>query len=151
MEKDNKQYESLINSFNYNLDFNFDIKNDSILFLSYIGDAVFNLITRDYLIKKYYKILKIDEINKKTVFFVKASNQSIMIDLLINNNFLNDEELDIFKRGRNLHTKKRIKSATMLDYRKSTGFETLIGFLYYQKRVDRIIDMCNFCFINLEI
>ena len=130
--------------------FEYDLKNDNILNLAYIGDAIFDFLSRDYIIKRYCKVLKINEINEKNVFFVKASNQAYIVDILIDNKFLTDDEILIYKRGRNAHTKKRIKSATMVDYRKATGFEAVIGFLYYNKKIDRIYEITNKYFEILD-
>ena len=130
--------------------YEYDLKNDSILNLSYIGDAIFDFLSRDYVLKKYSKILKINEINEKNVFFVKASNQAYIVDILINDNFLTDDEIMVYKRGRNVHTKKRIKSASMIDYRKATGFESIIGFLYYNKNFMRLLEITNKYFEILD-
>ena len=130
--------------------YEYDLKNDSILNLSYIGDAIFDFLSRDYVLKKYSKILKINEINEKNVFFVKASNQAYIVDILINDNFLTDDEIMVYKRGRNVHTKKRIKSASMIDYRKATGFESIIGFLYYNKNFMRLLEIANKYFDILD-
>ena len=133
-----------------NNQFEYDLQNDSILNLAYIGDAIFDFLSRDYVIKKYCKVLKINEINEKNVFFVKASNQAYIVDILKDNNFLTDDEILIYKRGRNAHTKKRIKSASMVDYRKATGFESIIGYLYYNKKFSRIYEITNKYFDILD-
>ena len=56
----------------------------------------------------------------------------------------------VYKRGRNVHTKKRIKSASMIDYRKATGFESIIGFLYYNKNFIRLLEITNKYFDILD-
>ena len=127
---------------------NLDNKNeqiiyDNVLFLAYIGDSLYEVITRDYLIKKYhnkYKILQINDINKNLVC---ANAQSQIIQFLINNNVLNDEEISIFKSGRNAHTNSKSKNSKIIDYRKATGLEVLIGYLFYNNKIERIIYLCN--------
>lgn len=93
---------------------------------------------------KYKDKLKIDEIHKETTKYVCAKAQSKMIDNLIDENILSEEEVEIYKSGRNAHTKSKSKNSSIVDYHKATGFECLIGYLYFEdkNRLDEIIKKC---------
>lgn len=108
------------------------------LILAYLGDAVYELYVREYLLQK--GIGKLKELQKKSIEFVSAENQAKILDELIDRDFFSIEEVDIIKRGRNAHSHKS-KSTDIITYKKSTGFETLIGYLYLndKNRLDTVM------------
>ncbi len=108
------------------------------LVLAYLGDAVYELYVRDYLIDK--GISKVKDLQKSAIDYVSATAQANILDELSKKNLLTEEELDIIKRGRNAHSHQN-KSANIIVYKKATGFETLIGYLYEhdKKRLDEIM------------
>ena len=71
----------------------------NVITLAYLGDAVYEVYVRDYLIKK--GIAKVEELQKEAINFVSAKSQSRILDYLIDNDILNKDEIDIVKRGRN--------------------------------------------------
>ena len=101
--------------------------------LAYIGDAVHTLFVRENLLKEN---LTINQLNKKCSHFCSAKHQSKVVDLIAD--MLNDEEIEILKRGRNLDSKTRAKNASVEEYRKATAFETLVGFLYLEKNNEKL-------------
>jgi ribonuclease-3 family protein len=105
---------------------------------AYLGDAVYELYVREYLIKS--GIAKVKDLQKESIKFVSAASQVEKLEALINKNFLSKEELDIIKRGRNSHSHSS-KSTDIITYKKSTGFESLIGYLYLNNkpRLDEIM------------
>lgn len=107
------------------------------LVLAYLGDAVFELYVRDFLIKS--GILKVKDLQKKSIEYVSAVNQAKIFDSLALN-ILTSKELEIAKRGRNAHSHAS-KTTDILTYKKSTGFETLVGYLYIndKERLDCIM------------
>ncbi len=107
------------------------------LVLAYLGDAVFELYVRDYLIKAGY--VKVKDLQKKSINYVSATNQAIIIDRLVDN-FLTTDEIDIVKRGRNAHSHSS-KSTDIITYKKSTGLEALVGYLYLndKSRLDELM------------
>ena len=115
-----------------------EVNNISSLEYAFIGDAVFTFFIRKTLLKKYTSKLKIDNISKKCSNYISAKFQAYLIDYLIDDNILNDKEIDIYKLGRNQHSKSRAKNTTIVNYRKATGFETLIGYLYLNNEIDRL-------------
>lgn len=104
------------------------------LTLAYIGDAVFEVIVRTFLLEKGIK--KVDHLHKEAIKLTSAEGQE-KLHLLIEP-LLTEEELTIFKRGRNSKTDRKAKNASLSSYRRATGFEALIGYLYLNKQRDRI-------------
>ena len=97
------------------------------LVLAYLGDAVYELYVREYLLNK--GICKVKDLQKSAVDYVSAVAQARIFDELLEKNFWTEAEIDIYKRGRNAHSHQN-KSADIITYKKATGFETLIGYLY---------------------
>ena len=97
------------------------------LVLAYLGDAVFELYVREYLIRS--GLSKVKDLQKNAINYVSAKSQSKFLEDLILNNTLSNDEIDIVKRGRNAHSHSS-KSTDIITYKKATGFETLIGYLY---------------------
>lgn len=104
------------------------------LVLAYIGDAVFEVYVRQYVISRPNH--KPNHLHKGSVKFVSAKAQAKTLKLWLP--LLTEEETDMVKRGRNAKSGTMPKNADVLDYRHSTAFECLIGYLYYKKRFDRL-------------
>lgn len=111
------------------------------LSLAYLGDAVYELRIREYLLNKGYT--KVNTLNKKCVEFTSGKKQADFIYFLINDKILNDNELQIYKRGRNSHIGSVRKNIDIETYLCATGFEALIGYLYLsdKNRLDEIMDL----------
>ena len=116
-------------------------QNEQVLKLAFVGDTVFDLFTRDYLVRKYSNKIKISEMHKKNTELVCAKNQSMIIDTLVNS-FLTEEEIDFFKHARNAHSHSKSKNSSIVEYRKATGLEALLGLLLY-KDENRLIEVLN--------
>ena len=112
-----------------------DVRAYSPLTLAYIGDAVYEMVIRTVMVERANKAA--NELHKKTVKFVQAGTQSAMIMAL--QDILTEDELAVFKRGRNAKSNTSAKNASITDYRKATGFEALIGFLYLMNDMDRVL------------
>jgi len=112
-----------------------DVRAYSPLTLAYIGDAVYEMVIRTIIVERANKAA--NELHKKTVKFVQAGTQAAMIMAL--QDVLTEDELAVFKRGRNAKSNTSAKNATITDYRKATGFEALIGFLYLMDDMDRVL------------
>ena len=102
--------------------------------LAFIGDAVYTLYVREKLV--FQKDEKGNELNKKTSAVVKATAQSEFVLKILP--FLTAEESAIFRRGRNAKKTTQAKSASVMEYNNSTGFEALIGYLYVTGNLERI-------------
>ena len=108
------------------------------LSLAYLGDAVYELYIRLYLLDSNKKV---GDLQKEAVKYVSAKAQSKFLDSMIENKFLTEEELNIIKRARN-HKSHASKSTDIITYKKSTGLEALIGYLKLtnnNKRIDEIM------------
>ena len=113
----------------------------SNLGLAHIGDGVYELLCRSYLVSRGGKtVLKL---HNATVELVKAPTQAKFADKL--KPILTEEEMDYFRRGKNAHTHAAPKSATPQEYAKATGFETLFGALYLLGRKDRLMKLFEIC------
>lgn len=113
-----------------------DIAMLSPLQLAYIGDAVYELLVRTYLLKKK---LPVKELHKSTIKYVKAKAQADIVHIL--EDILSEEEQGVVKKGRNAKTNTMPKNADMIDYKYATGFEALIGYLYLLGQDSRIEEL----------
>ena len=114
-----------------------DLRSYSPLTLAYIGDGVYELIIRTILVKKGN--CPVNRLHKKASSLVKAGAQSAIMEVIEEE--LTPEELSVYRRGRNAHSPTMAKHATMADYRRATGFEALMGYLYLADRFDRILEL----------
>lgn len=116
----------------------------NVITLAYLGDAVYEVYVRNYLIKK--GIAKVEELQKEAINLVSAKSQSRILDYLIDNNILNEEEIDIVKRGRNYKRDSHPKNTDIVTYKMATGFESLIGYLYLENYIDRLNEIIDIIF-----
>ena len=109
------------------------------LVLAYLGDAVYELRIREYLINK--GIAKVKELQKESLNYVSATSQRRILEEMINNNILSEDEIEIVNRGRNADSHKS-KTTDIVTYKKATGLECLIGYLYKNnlERCNSILD-----------
>ncbi len=114
-----------------------DIRTYSPLTLAYIGDAIYELVIRTILVEKGNA--QVNKLHQRASKLVKASAQSEIIEKL--KPYLTEEEMGIFKRGRNAKSFTMAKNASMSDYRRATGFEALMGHLYLTEQWDRMLEL----------
>lgn len=114
-----------------------DIRTYSPLTLAYIGDAIYELVIRTILVQKGNT--QVNKLHQRASKLVKASAQSEIIEKL--KPYLTEEEMGIFKRGRNAKSFTMAKNASMSDYRRATGFEALMGHLYLTEQWDRMLEL----------
>ncbi len=112
-----------------------DIRSYSPLTLAYIGDGIFDLVIRSVVVGRGNT--RANELHHRTSHIVKAHTQAEMIEKLLPH--LTEKESDIYRRGRNAKSPTMAKNATMSDYRKATGFEALMGYLYLTDQFERIL------------
>ena len=118
-----------------------DLQNEQVLKLAFVGDTIFDLFTRDLLNRKFVDKIKINELHKKNSELVCAKSQSKISEFLVNE-FLDEEEISFFKHARNAHSHSKSKNSSIVDYRKATGLEALLGLLFYkdEKRLIEVLD-----------
>ena len=114
-----------------------DLRSYSTLTLAYIGDGVYELIIRTILVKKGN--CPVNRLHKKASSLVKAGAQSAIMEVIEEE--LTPEELSVYRRGRNAHSPTMAKHATMADYRRATGFEALMGYLYLKEDYTRMLTL----------
>ncbi|MDO5128094.1 MAG: ribonuclease III domain-containing protein [Eubacteriales bacterium] len=106
----------------------------SPLSLAYLGDSVMDLLVKSYFVtnsnKQTYKY------HKEVTDIVNAKNQAMYADLIYDT--LDEDEQDVFRRGRNVKTHSKAKNATMGEYRKATGLEALYGYLYLKGNFEKL-------------
>lgn len=114
-----------------------DLRTYSPLTLAYIGDGIYELVIRTVLVKKGN--CPVNHLHKKASSLVKAAAQSAMMELIEPE--LTEEEHSVYRRGRNAHSPTMAKHATMSDYRRATGFEALMGYLYLKEDYGRMLEL----------
>lgn len=115
----------------------FDVKGAAPLTLAYIGDAIYEIIVRSVIIAK--SDAAVTKLHKKTISLVNAAAQKQVYETISEK--LTDEEIAVFKRGRNAQSGSMPKNASPADYRIATGFEALCGYLYLSGQETRLIEL----------
>ena len=118
----------------------------SPLTLAYMGDCAYEIVIRTLLVHKGNA--PVDKLNRKASRLAKAETQSQMITAIQEN--LSEEELTMYKRGRNAKSYSSAKNASINDYRRATGFETLIGWLYLKGETERMTQIIRMGFEAIE-
>lgn len=108
--------------------------------LSFLGDAVFELMVREHLIGK--NIVKLNDLQNFTLLYVPAKKQAYFVNKLTEMGVFTEEELDLIRRGRNMKTHKSPKNCDVVTYKYATGFEVLIGYLYLNDK-NRLLEIFN--------
>lgn len=114
--------------------------------LAFIGDAVFELLSRSYVLEHGSK--QPDRLHKHNTAIVNAAAQSAMLGAIEDK--LSEEELGIYKRGRNASTATSARHQTIGDYRRATGLEALFGYLYLTEQEDRAKELFMLGLESLE-
>ena len=120
-----------------------DIKEYSPLTLAYIGDSIYDLIIKSLVVNEGDR--QVQKLHKETSMRVQASAQSKMMRAI--QEHLTEEEHAVFKRGRNAKSVSPAKNQSITDYRRATGFEALMGYLYLKKEWKRMLELVK---IGLE-
>lgn len=123
-----------------------DINSYSPLVLAYIGDCVFDLVIKTMVISKGNKAVQ--RLHKETSEYVQASTQSKMMRAM--QPCLTQFEHSIYRRGRNAKSVSPAKNQSITDYRRATGFEALIGYLYLKKEYERLMNLIRIGLDSLE-
>ena len=110
------------------------------LTLAYVGDAYYELLVRKYLIDK--NITKVKNLHESAIKFTSSVNQAKAARVLIEKVYTEDELL-IFKRGRNQNASHKPKNTDIATYNTSTGFEAVIGFHYLSNNLNRIKELMD--------
>lgn len=114
-----------------------DLRTYSPLTLAYIGDAVYELVIRSWLVGRGNA--QTNRLHKEASTLVNAAAQSALYERIRGE--LTEEETHILRRGRNANSATMAKHATMTDYRRATGLEALMGYLYLKGDTERLLEL----------
>ncbi len=123
-----------------------DVQEYSPLTLAYIGDGIYDLVIRTLVINRGNK--QVQKLHQETSALVQASAQSRMMRVLQDK--LTEEEHAVYKRGRNAKSVSPAKNQSVTDYRRATGFEALMGYLYLKKDWKRMLELIRNGLESLE-
>ena len=112
-----------------------DLRTYSPLTFAYLGDAVYEQMVRAYLVAKGN--CPVNRLHQMAISYVSAGAQARLAERVLP--LLTEEEQDIYRRGKNASSQSGAKHASLADYRKATGWEALVGYLYLQGRYERIL------------
>ena len=119
------------------------------LALAYMGDGIYEVYVRNHVMQK--GLTKPNQLHATATKFVSAKAQArLMQQMLGQENFLTEEELEIYKRGRNSKSHTVAKNADVGTYRIATGFEALMGYLYLSGQQARLEELINWCLQQVE-
>lgn len=108
------------------------------LALAYLGDALYELEVRKYLLTK--KLTKVNDLHQQAIRYTSATGQAKVMEKLLDGE-LSEIEIEQFKRGRNAVANRKPKNTNLATYHQSTGFEALLGYLYLENRTDRLAEV----------
>lgn len=131
-EKDQKDLHLLNNQLN--------ITNS--LTLAYLGDSIYEIYIRKYLIDE--GIVKVKDLQKEATNYVSAKGQAHYLTMLLDNNLLSEEEVKVVYRARNHKSHKSPKNTDIITYKYATGLEALMGYLYLKQDFKRLNEIMNY-------
>lgn len=123
-----------------------DVREYSPLTLAYIGDSIFDLIIKSLVVNEGNQ--PVQKLHLRTSRFVQASAQSRMMRVIQEE--LTEEEHAVYKRGRNTKSVSPAKNQSVTDYRRATGFEALLGYLYLKKEWKRMLELVKIGLESIE-
>ncbi len=129
------------------LDKNSDIHALSPLTLAFVGDSVYDLLVRQHLVSLANRPVK--ELNQMKVTLVNCKSQADAVKVILES--LSEEELDVFKRGRNVKVNSASKHSSLADYHAATGLEALFGYLYLSGDTNRIKELFLLILENIGV
>ena len=116
-----------------------DLKTYSPLTLAYIGDAAYELVIRSLVVEQGNA--PVNKLHKRSSRLVKAQAQAEAAVKLLD--VFTEEELAVYKRGRNARSHTMAKNAEMTDYRMATGFEAVMGYLHLKQDYERMVTLIH--------
>ena len=118
----------------------------NVLVLAYLGDTIYEDHIRRFLIKK--GIANVNDLQTESLKYVSAVNQAVYLKRMLENSFLNEDEINIVMRARNYKTTSHPKSCDIVTYKYATGLEALIGYLDLSNNNERINEIMNFILVK---
>ena len=119
-----------------------DIRCVNSLVLAYLGDVVYEEYIREFLIEK--KINKVNDLQNEAINYVSAKRQAYFLDKMLNSDFFTVDEISVIKRARNAKSHPNPKGCSVIEYKKATALEALIGYLKLEGKEIRIIEIMKY-------
>ncbi|MEI5990327.1 Mini-ribonuclease 3 [Enterococcus crotali] len=113
------------------------------LALAYVGDAIYEIYIRDYLVELGQT--KPNILHRMATHYVSAKAQAFLIQGMLDEQLLTENEELMYKRGRNAKSHTSAKNADITTYRIATGFESLMGYLHLTKQTERLEELIDWC------
>ncbi|ALS02300.1 Mini-ribonuclease 3 [Enterococcus silesiacus] len=113
------------------------------LALAYVGDAIYEIYIRDYLVELGQT--KPNILHRMATHYVSAKAQAFLIQAMLDEQLLTENEELMYKRGRNAKSHTSAKNADITTYRIATGFESLMGYLHLTKQTERLEELIDWC------
>ena len=117
----------------------------NVLVLAYLGDSIYEYYVRKFLIDKGFS--NVNDLQTESIKYVSAVSQAKYLQSMLDEDFLTQEEIDVFKRARNYKTTSHPKSCDIITYKYATGLEAVIGFLDLTNNKERIDKIMNFILV----
>lgn len=120
-----------------------EIVSETPVTLAWLGDAIYTLRVREKLLAQGKR--RPDVLQKLASKYNSAIGQAAVLDALVAQNLLNEDELEIVRRGRNAHVKSPAKNADLKTYLKATALEALFGYLsmyHHEERMEELLKIC---------
>ena len=114
-----------------------DLRSYSPLALAYIGDGIYELVIRTVILGKGGR--PVNQMHRMSSHFAKARAQSEMVEILLPH--MTEQEKQIYHRGRNAKSYTKAKNASVNDYRRATGLEAVMGYLYLSGQFPRLVEL----------
>lgn len=140
-----KEFENFVECNKNQLTVNQSKDRNSLVF-AFVGDAVFSLFVRTYLAS--VSTAKAGVLHVSAVKFVRASYQKKLLEFL--QQYLTEEEVEIVLLARNAKTNNIAKHSSLEEYKKSTSFEALVGYLYLTGQSNRLLQILDICKTQME-
>ena len=119
-----------------------DIRCVNSLVLAYLGDAVYEEYIRMYLVEK--EIGKVNDLQRESINYVSAKRQAFFLDKMLDRDFFNEDEISVIRRARNAKSHPNPKGCSVIEYKKATALEALIGYLKLENKENRIDEVMNY-------
>ncbi|PMD68361.1 Mini-ribonuclease 3 [Companilactobacillus nuruki] len=125
-----------------------DVKKFNGVTLAYLGDAVYEVFVREHLLSK--NIVKVNELQHQAKHYVSAKAQASLITLMLDKDVLTEQEIRIYKNGRNAKKQTKAKNTSVVTYHMSTGFEAVFGYLDLTDNKARVRELAQWCIDEVE-
>lgn len=119
-----------------------DVKQLNSLALAYMGDAVFEQVVREHLIRSGR--VRPNILHKEATSYVSAKAQAMIVREMLDKEFLSEDEQAVLRRGRNAKSGSVPKNTDVITYHHSTAFEAVVGSLYLSEQTERLKEVLQF-------